>query len=103
MTTPLPQIMLLAPFTIFLPLNPKTQTPLPFLQVAYLLNSNFDSLQLSPVMAKLTGNGVQSANIYTGCLELNNVGVFWNQTTPIGSLPLNLTVAYVPNPQVRSK
>ena len=70
------------------------------MQVAYLLNANQDSLQYSPVAMKLTGTGVQTANIYTGCLKLNNDGVFFNQTTPIGSLPLNLTVVYVPNPQV---
>ena len=69
------------------------------LPVAYLLNANIDSLHLSPVLAKLTGNGIQSANIYNGCLSLGNVGIFFNQITPIGSLPLNITVSYVDNLQ----
>ena len=29
------------------------------LPVAYLINTNFDTLQYSPVMAKLTGTGIQ--------------------------------------------
>ena len=69
------------------------------LPVAYLLNANIDSLHLSPVLAKLTGSGIQSANIYNGCLSLSNVGIFFNQTTPIGSLPLNISVTYMENSQ----
>ena len=70
--------------------------------VAYLLNANIDSLHLSPVLAKLTGNGVQSANIYNGCLAVNNVGINFNLSTPIGSLPLNITVSYAENSQIPS-
>lgn len=72
------------------------------LPVAYLINANFDHIQQSPVMDKLTGNGIQSANIYTGCLQLNNVGVYFTPTTPIGTLPHNLSVVYTPNIQTPS-
>ena len=67
------------------------------LPVAYLLNANIDSLYLSPVLAKLTGTGIQSANIYNGCLALRNVGIFFNQLTPVGTLPLNISVTYMEN------
>ena len=69
------------------------------LPVAYLLNANIDSLHLSPVLAKLTGSGIQSSNVYNGCLALENVGIFFDQTTAIGSLPLNITVSYAENMQ----
>ena len=75
----------------------------PPLQVAYLINSNFDVLQLSPPIKKLVGTGVMSMNIYTGCLKLNNVGIFFNQTSAIGALPLTIDVAYNPNEQVNGQ
>ena len=54
---------------------------------------------MSPVMAKLTGSGTQSYNTYTACLQLENHGIRFQQTTPIGQLPLNISVSYIPNPQ----
>ena len=44
-----------------------------------------------------------SMNIYTGCLKLNNVGIFFNQTSAIGALPLTIDVTYNPNEQVMSE